>query len=148
MNVKGFITPTASPLEWVDAFRYLGGWESTPNSQSWKHHVSAKARAYIVLVCLHFETCSPVWTPYQRGAQDDLEKVKKCAPRWICVKWDNYCWSKTYEECHSDLTWATVHHRHLLLMACKINNIDCLQFEDYFCAILIDLYTVLYKFQS
>ena len=23
------------------------------------------------------ETCVPVWTPYQKGAQDDLEKVQR-----------------------------------------------------------------------
>ena len=95
----------SSPLEWVDTFRYLGGGENA--KLTWKHHVSAKARGYIVLVCLHLETCSPVWAPYQKGAQDDLEKVQKCAARWICAKWDNYCWSKTYEKCHSDLNWAT-----------------------------------------
>ena len=71
--------------------------------------------------------------------QDDLEKVQKCAARWICAKWDkaNYCWTKTYEECRSDLNWATVHQRHLLLTCCQaykiINNLDCLQFDDYFC---------------
>ena len=67
----------------------------------------AKARAYIALVRPHLETCSQVWTPYQKGAQDDLEKVQKCAARWICAKWDkvNYCWIKTYDECCSDLNW-------------------------------------------
>ena len=70
----------------------------------------AKARAYIALVRPHLETCSPVWTSYQKGAQDDLEKVQKCAARWICAKWDkaNYCWT-------------------------IINNLDCLRFDDYFC---------------
>ena len=45
----------------------------------------AKAKAYIALVRPHLETCSPVWTPYQKGAQDDLEKVQKCAARWIAM---------------------------------------------------------------
>ena len=30
--------------------------------------------------------CAPVWTPYQKGAQDDLEKVQRRATRWICIK--------------------------------------------------------------
>ena len=46
----------------------------------------AKTRAYIALVRPCLETCSPVWTPYEKGAQDDLEKVQKCAARWICTK--------------------------------------------------------------
>ena len=63
----------------------------------------------------------------------------ECAARWICAKWDkaNYCWTKTYEECCSDLNWATVYQRHLLLTCCQaykiINNLDCLRFDDYFC---------------
>ena len=141
MNIKGFITPTASvahPWNELTLSDILGVRINT--KLTWKHHVSAKAKAYIVLVCLHHVTCSPVWTPYQRGALDDLEKVQKCAARWICAKWSNYCWSKTYEECHSNINWATVHQRHLLLTCCKackiVNNIDCLWFEDYFCAIL------------
>ena len=47
----------------------------------------AKAGAYNALVRPHLETCSPGWT-HQKGAQDDLEKVEKCAARWICAKWD------------------------------------------------------------
>ena len=78
MNVKGFITPTAStahPWNGLTLSDILGGWESTPNSHgntmyrprpgltlslSWgvrintnltlKHHVSAEAGAYIVLI--------------------------------------------------------------------------------------------------
>ena len=65
--------------------------------------------------------------------------MQKCAARWICAKWDKvkYGWTKTYEECCSDLNWATVHQRHLLLTCCQayktINNFDSLQFDDYFC---------------
>ena len=96
----------STPLEWVDTFRYLGVRINT--KLTWTDHVlevrmkatcvlnllrramqgcskQAKARAYIALVRPHLETCSPVWTPYQKGAQDDLEKVQKCAARWICV---------------------------------------------------------------
>ena len=91
----------STPLEWVDTFQYL---EVRINTKlTWADHVSevrmkatrvlnllrtmqgcskqAKARAYIALVRPHLETCSPVWTPYQKGAQDDLEKVQKCAAR-------------------------------------------------------------------
>ena len=39
----------------------------------------AKARAYSALVCPHLESCSPVWSPYQKDAQDALEKVQWCA---------------------------------------------------------------------
>jgi len=98
----------------------------------------AKARAYTALVRPHLETCSLVWTPYQRGALDDLEKVQNSVARWICAKWDNanYCWTKTYEECCYELNWATVHQRHLLLTCCQaykiVNNMDSLRFEDYF----------------
>ena len=73
---------------------------------------------------------APVWTPYQKGAQDDLEKVKRRAARWICVKWDKVrrCWSKTYEECAA---------KHQLLSCCQtfkiIHNLDCLNFNDYLC---------------
>ena len=96
-----------APLEWVDTFRYLGVKINT--KLTWTDHVlevrmkvtrvlnllrramqgcskQAKARAYTALVCPHLETCSPVWTPYQRSAQDDLEKVQKCGARWICAK--------------------------------------------------------------
>ena len=52
----------------------------------------------------------------------------------------NYCWTKTYEECCSDLNWATVHQRHLLLACCQgykiINKLNCLQFDDYFCVLI------------
>ena len=95
------------PLEWVDTFRYLGVRVNT--KLSWTDHVSevrmkatkvlnllrramqgcskqAKARAYIALVYPLLETCSPFWTPYQKGARDDLEKVQKCAAKWICAK--------------------------------------------------------------
>ena len=114
----------STPLEWVDTFRYLGVRINT--KLTWTDHVSevrkkttrvlnllrramqgcskqAKARAYVALARLHLETCSPVWSPYQKGARDDLEKVQKCATKWICAKWDkaNYCWTKTYEECCS-----------------------------------------------
>ena len=98
----------------------------------------AKARAYTALVRPHLETCSLVWTPYQRGALDDLEKVQNSAARWICAQWDNanYCWTKTYEECCYELNWATVHQRHLLLTCYQaykiVNNMDSLGFEDYF----------------
>ena len=119
---------------------------------TWKHHVLAKARAYIVLVCLHVETCSPVWAPYQKGAHDDLEKVQKCAARWIRVKWGNYCWSKTNEECQSDLNWATVHQRHLLLTCCKackiISTVCGLKIIFVQSCARSHRLTLLYKFQS
>ena len=110
----------SAPLEWVDTFRYLSGVRINMHQThlQWTDHVSevrmkvtgvlnlrgrtmqgcskqAKARAYIALVCPHLETCLPVWTLYQKGTQDDLEKVQKCAARWICAKWDkaNYCWT-------------------------------------------------------
>ena len=69
----------------------------------------AKARAYSALVRPHLESCSPVWSPYQKGAQDALEKVQRCAARWICAKWDkaNHCWDKTYEDCRSHLNWPS-----------------------------------------
>ena len=35
----------------------------------------AKAWAYTALVRPPLETCAPVWTPYQKGAQDDLAKA-------------------------------------------------------------------------
>jgi len=99
----------------------------------------AKARAYTALVCPHLETCAPVWTPYQKGALDDLEGVQRRAARWICSKWDKVsrCWSKTYEECRSQLRWPTVQQRHQLLSCCQtfkiIHNLDCLNFDDYLC---------------
>ena len=75
----------------VDSFRYLG--VRIHIKLTWTDHVSevrmkatrvlhllrramqgyskqANARAYIALVCPHLETCSPVWTPYQKGAQN------------------------------------------------------------------------------
>ena len=97
----------------------------------------AKARAYTALVRPQLETCSPVWSPYQKGAQDDLEKVQKRAARWICARWDrtNHQWSKSYEECRSRLKWATVQQRHMLLSCCQafkvIHNLDCLDFHEY-----------------
>ena len=77
-------------------------WCLSPSGASWTDHVleaktkatrvlnllrrsmqgcstQAKARAYTALVCPHLETCAPVWTPYQKGAQDDLEKVQRRA---------------------------------------------------------------------
>ncbi len=118
-------------LEWVDTFRYLG--VKVNSKLTWTDQVSeakiratlllnllrrvmqgcskqAKGRAYTALVRPHLETCAPVWTPYQKGAQDDLEKVQRYAARGICARWDkeNYCWTKTYEECLSQLNWATV----------------------------------------
>ena len=148
----------SAPLEWVDTFRYLG--VRINSNLTWSDHVSeakmkatrllnllrrsmqgcskqAKARAYTALVRPHLETCSPVWTPYQKGAQDVLEKVQRCAARWICARWDkvNFCWSKTSEECLSHLNWVTVRQRHLLLSCCQafkiINNLDCIRFDDY-----------------
>ena len=95
----------------------------------------AKARAYTALVHPHLETSVPVWTP----AQDDLEKVQRRAARWICVKWDKVrrCWSKTYEECWTQLRWPTVQQRIQLLSCCQtfkiIHNLDCLNFDDYLC---------------
>ena len=126
----------SAPLEWVDTFKYLG--MRINSRQTWTDHVldvrmkatcllnllrrnmegcskQAKARA---LVRPHPETCSPVWSPHQSGAQ---EKVQRSAARWISAKWDkvNRHWSKTYEECHSCLNWTTVRQRHLLLSCCQ-----------------------------
>lgn len=151
-------TLNSAPLEWVDTFRYLG--VRLNSKLNWMEHVSettmkatrllhllrramqgcseqAKARAYTALVRPHLETCSPVRSPYQKGGQDVLKRVQRCAARWICAKWDkvNYRWTKTYEECQSHLHWATVRQRHLLLSCCQafkiINNVDCLRFDDY-----------------
>ena len=145
-------------LEWVDTFKYLGVKFNT--KLTWTDQVTevklkatrmlnllrrsmygcseqAKARAYTALVRPQLETCSPVWSPYQKGAQDDLEKVQKRAARWICARWDrtNHQWSKSYEECRSRLKWATVQQRHMLLSCCQafkvIHNLDCLDFHEY-----------------
>ena len=46
-------------------------------------------------------------------------------------------------KCCSDLHWATVHQRHLLLTRCQaykiINNPDCLQFDNVLANLLLDL---------
>ena len=65
--------------------------------------------------------------------------AKACAARWICAKWDKVsrCWSKTYEECRSQLSWPTVQQRHQLLSCCQtfktIHNLDCVNIDDYLC---------------
>ncbi len=147
-------------LEWVDTFKYLG--VKFNSKLTWTDQVSeaklkatrvlnllrrsmhgcseqAKARAYTALVRPHLETCSPVWAPYQKGAQDELEKVQKRAARWICARWDktNHRWSRSYDECRSRLRWATVRQRHVLLSCCQafkiVHNLDCLVFHEYLC---------------
>ncbi len=48
----------------------------------------AKAKAYTALVRPHLEFCVQVWSPHQKCATDELEKVQKRAARWICAKWN------------------------------------------------------------
>ena len=66
-------------------------------------------------------------------------KTAEQCPR-VCAKWDKVsrCWSKTYEECRSQLSWPTVQQRHQLLSCCQTFkiihvNLDCLNFNDYLC---------------
>ena len=83
-------------LEWVSTLKYLG--IKLNSKLTWKDHVfeatqkangvlniprrslrgcsmKAKARAYMALVRPHLEFCAPVWSPHQKYAIDELEKV-------------------------------------------------------------------------
>ena len=57
----------------------------------------------------------------------------------VHTHWDKVrrCWSKTYEECRTQLRWSTVQQRHQLLSCCQtfkiIHKLDCLNFDDYLC---------------
>ena len=69
-----------------------------------------------------------VWTLYQKGAQDDLEKVQKCAARWICAKWDkaNYClWGMLFWFSLGHSTSETTPAN----MLSGLQNLNCLRFD-------------------
>ena len=91
-------------IEWVSKFTYLG--IIINKTLSWKvHAISTKAKAFNVLNILRrslrncskdaklraynaivrpcLEYCCPVWLPHQSTIICDLEKVQKCAARWI-----------------------------------------------------------------
>ena len=146
-------------LEQVKTYKYLG--VILDGKLSWAEHVNqvktkamrtlnllrrtlhgcnkeVKAKAYTALVRPQLETCCPVWTPHQSHLVDSLESVQKRAGRWICAKWDKstFRWSKSYEQCRSELNWKTVKARHRILMCCQVykvlENLDCLGTEDFF----------------
>ena len=102
-------------------------------------HHTAKKRAYMVLVRLYLEYCSPVWSPHQHKLSEALEKVQKRAARWVSgARWnrESYHWSKTYSHCCEELNWLTLENRRKFLTACQtykiIHGMDCITFRDYF----------------
>ena len=86
---------------------------------------NAKKRAYSALVRPHLEACVAVWSPHQRYAIDDIEKVQKKVSRWICAKWDRdtYQWTKSYDECCAELRWMTQAQRRHYLICCQVYKI-------------------------
>ena len=149
-----------SRLESIGYYKYLGIKISL--NLSWREHIidtcikatrvlnilrrtmygctlEARAKVYTALVYPHLETCAPVWSPHDRVAREELEKVQRRALRWICrAKWDRdaHKWSLSTEECHAKFDMLSVQQRHFLLscvQVCKIvKHLDCINFDNYF----------------
>ena len=146
-------------LEWVNSITYLG--VKITHKLCWSDHITsadakanrilsllrrsmygcnkeAKKRAYVALVRLHLEYCSPVWNPHLKKDCDKLEKVQKRAARWAYCRWDShtYTWSHTYEEACEQLKLKTLDIRRTMLSLCQVykivHNLDCIPFNLYF----------------
>lgn len=149
----------ASQLEWVSSVKYLG--IMLHHSLKWDDQVvysvtkasrilnllrrnmhgcskEAKSLAYSSLVRPHLEFSCPVWNPHKLKNIDALEGVQRRAARWICASWNKtkLCWSKSYEEARLELGWPTLRQRRQFMVCCQmykiVNNLDCLNFSDYF----------------
>ena len=91
----------------------------------------AKARAYIALVRPHLETCSPVWTPYQKGivwrmCRSVQNKIRggqgtKLFVHWIASVWLFHCLSCCIAKHKRPAGWAIEHVKE------KINRYETIE---------------------
>ena len=66
-----------------------------------------------------------IWNPFLSKDINILESIQNRAARWICAKWDSVCyaWSKSTNDCLSELCWPTLETRRTYLCICFLYDI-------------------------
>ena len=98
----------------------------------------AKLQAYLMLVRPHLEYCIQAWSPYYEKDRETSERVQRRAAYWIAgCTWNKvtHQWSKSYDQCLSELALSTLTQRRLFLLSLQIFKIvhclDCIKFQNY-----------------
>ena len=92
-----------------------------------------------MLVRPHLEYCIQAWSPYYEKDRKTLERVQRRAAYWIAgCTWNKvtHQWSKSYDQCLSELALQTLMQRRLFLLSLQIfktvHCLDCIKFQNYF----------------
>ena len=147
-------------LHWATSVRYLG--VIVDAKLSWNinvSYVSRKATKVLNLLCHHMYICcasskqkgfralvipvldyaSTVWNLHTNKNSIALERIQNCGARWICGS--RFCpytyrWSRSSEECCTELFWPSLSTRRKYLSLTMIydilHNHVSLQLSDYF----------------
>ena len=146
-------------ISWVQKVKYLGVFVTS--KLNWSDHCkycvhkatvclnhlrrimfgasfSAKNIAYKCLVRPHLEYACPVWSPFTSSNIKLIESVQRRAARWICSTWNprSYQWSKSLDDCISELQWPSLQSRRQFLSLSILYDIwkgrTGITFSDYF----------------
>ena len=67
---------------------------------------------------------------------NSLEHVQRQAARWASgSRWNpcSYSWSKSSDECITELKWPSIHQRHVYFSICQVHDIlHCYNFVNHF----------------
>ena len=147
-------------LEWVDSYTYLGvtyngklSWTAQCQQAAAKanmmlgllkrvmkgSHTQAKVRAYRSIVRPHLEYCVQAWSPHYQKNIEILESVQRRAARWMAGSvWsqNSMKWSKSYEQCLTELNLPSLRARRLFLLNLQtykiVHSLDCINFQKYY----------------
>ena len=127
-------------LNWNDHCKYVAA-KATRSLNFLRHCLlncssKVKSAAYKCIVQPVMEYAWPVWFLHTTKNINSLEHVQCRAARWASgSRWNpcSYSWSKSSDECITELKWPSIHQRHVYFSICQVHDIfHCHNFVNHF----------------